>query len=175
MDKIRKNKFVVKAKEIWKKHKVVVSIAGAIVVLLCVFGFHQANSKVDPLADVQHVVWNPYSESWVIPGPERAQIATKMRIAVFKKYDAKSQTIKSFEDNPKWYYGADDYKTANADIGVDKTNEAIKELDSLKDGLKLEHDNSGKKLILKIDVPQDQANKDGIKLANREFSTDEQQ
>ena len=50
-------------------------------------------------------------------------------------------------------------------------SKAIDELNYVKSELKLAHDN-GNKLILKIDIPQERAYKDGIRLTNREFKTD---
>lgn len=52
MDKIKENKFVVKAKKIWSKHKIIVSVLGGFLVLICLFGIREA-SLVDPLDGVQ--------------------------------------------------------------------------------------------------------------------------
>ena len=161
MDKLKENKFVVKAKEIWKKHKILVSVIGGILLLLGIIGVWDSQSKVDPLDGVQHVAWSGYNESWIIPDSERDQIATKIRVAIFKY----------IQDNPKWIYDSDDYQSIRSDIGDDKTDKAIDEINYVKNGLKITHDN-GNKIILKIDIPQDRANKDGIKLVNREFKTD---
>ena len=171
MDKLKENKFVVKAKEIWKKHKILVSVIGGILLLLGIIGVWDSQSKVDPLDGVQHVAWSGYNESWIIRDSERDQIATKIRVAIFKKYGASNQTIKYIQDNPKWIYDSDDYQSIRSDIGDDKTDKAIDEINYVKNGLKITHDN-GNKIILKIDIPQDRANKDGIKLVNREFKTD---
>ena len=54
MDKIKENKFVVKAKKIWSKHKIIVSVLGGFLVLMCLFGIREA-SLVDPLDGVQQV------------------------------------------------------------------------------------------------------------------------
>ena len=170
MAKLNENKFVVKAKEIWKKHKIIVSVVGGLILILGFFGIREA-SLVDPLDGVEQVAWNSYTESWIIPDSEREPIASKMRIAIFKKYGASNQTIKYFQNNPKWCYDSEDYQVARSDIGDDKMSKAIDELNYVKSELKLAHDN-GNKLILKIDIPQERAYKDGIRLTNREFKTD---
>lgn len=101
MDKIKENKFVVKAKKIWSKHKIIVSVLGGFLVLICLFGIREA-SLVDPLDGVQQVAWNSYTGSWVVPDKDRDRIGSKIRASILKKYGASGQTIKYVEDNPKW-------------------------------------------------------------------------
>lgn len=83
MDKIKENKFVVKAKKIWSKHKIIVSVLGGFLVLICLFGIREA-SLVDPLDGVQQVAWNSYTGSWVVPDKDRDRIASKIRASILK-------------------------------------------------------------------------------------------
>lgn len=126
MDKIKENKFVVKAKKIWSKHKIIVSVLGGFLVLICLFGIREA-SMVDPLDGVQQVAWNSYTGSWVVPDKDRDRIASKIKASILKKYGASSQTIKYVEDNPKWEYDSDDYRPIESDIGENKVSKVINE------------------------------------------------
>lgn len=169
MDKIKENKFVVKAKKIWSKHKIIVSVLGGFLVLICLFGIREV-SLVDPLDGVQQVAWNSYTGSWVVPDKDRDRIASKIRASILKKYGASSQTIKYVEDNPKWEYDSDDYRPVKSDIGESKLDKAINELNYVKSRLDLSHENENK-MVLKIDMPNDRARKDGIRLVNHEFGS----
>ena len=84
MDKIKENKFVIKAKKIWSKHKIIVSVLGGFLVLICLFGIREA-SLVDPLDGVQQVGWNSYTGSWFVPDKDRDRIASKIRASILKK------------------------------------------------------------------------------------------
>ena len=156
-------------KYVWSKHKIIVSVLGGFLVLICLFGIREA-SLVDPLDGVQQVAWNSYTGSWVVPDKDRDRIASKIRASILKKYGASGQTIKYVEDNPKWEYDSDDYRPVKSDIGESKLDKAINELNYVKSRLDLSHEN-GNKMVLKIDMPNDRARKDGIRLVNHEFGS----
>ncbi|KRL63275.1 hypothetical protein [Lactobacillus psittaci] len=165
------NNLVGKGKEIWSKHKIIVSIV-AVILLLWAYNSYQENfGKIDPLDGVDRVAWRIEDGQgyWTYLNSDKAKIATKMRVALLRKMGGQS-AISAIEKNSKWYYDDDDYKPIVNAIGQKKTNQLIDELDILKRSIK--YDIQSGKLIVSLDIPQSEADKDGIKLEKHEFSTD---